>query len=104
MSEAQEPLETIGRPRPARVGALRRGGVITARWVPYVIAFAVALTVYLGAFDHIRAQHPTGDEPSYILDAISMARDGDRDLSNQFDARHPASLIKLFEIPAIPHG
>jgi hypothetical protein len=104
MSEAHERVETVGGTRAVHAGARRRLGVTAAPWIPYVVAFTVALAAYLVAFDHIRAQEPTGDEPTYVLDAFSMARDGDRDLSNQFSFSNPKPLIRLFGGPDYPHG
>jgi hypothetical protein len=71
--------------------------------ISYVIAFVLALGVYHHAYGTLAVQGMTGDEPSYMLDAISMARDGDRNLSNQYSVTNPQSLIKLFGIPAYPH-
>src|SRR5690348_5387160 len=103
MSEVQElaaiPRDAVaGRTRP------RSAASVAAPWLPYVIAFVVAFGFYWFAAHHINRQLPTGDEPSYVLDAFSMARDGDRDLSNQFDPNNTAPLVKLFGVPALPHG
>jgi hypothetical protein len=46
-------------------------------------AFVVALLVYAAALA-IAQPSPVGDEPHYALEAISLARDGDRDLANQY--------------------
>jgi hypothetical protein len=67
-----------------------------------LLPFAIALFVYVAAFDHIRAQLPTGDEPSYLEDAMSMARDGDRDLTNQ--VAHPRQLTEVLGAPYAPHA
>ncbi len=49
------------------------------------IPFLVPLVVYLAALALMRP-FPAGDEPSYALEARSLARDGDRDLGNQYDS------------------
>jgi hypothetical protein len=67
--------------------------------VSYVIAFALALGVYHHAYGALAKHGMTGDEPSYLLDAFSMARDGDRNLAGQ----NSHDLIALFGIPAYPH-
>src|SRR4051794_31860207 len=64
-------------------------------WVAYLIAFAVSFGTYRYAYEQFQFQGPTGDEPSYVLDAMSMARDGDRDLSNQFSYADTKPLVKL---------
>lgn len=48
--------------------------------VSFVIAFLLFGSVTLARSDAT----PTGDEPHYLLDALSIATDGDRDLTNQF--------------------
>jgi hypothetical protein len=67
--------------------------------VSYVIAFALALGFYHHAYGALAKHGMTGDEPSYLLDAFSMARDGDRNLAGQ----NSHDLIALFGIPAYPH-
>jgi hypothetical protein len=47
-------------------------------------AFVVALLVYGLAFALIQP-NPNGDEPHYVVEAVSIARDGDVDLANQYD-------------------
>ncbi|MDX6696674.1 MAG: hypothetical protein QOE65_71 [Solirubrobacteraceae bacterium] len=51
--------------------------------LPYVLAFLVAFGVYYDAYEQIDP-HPFGDEPHYVLEALSLAHDGDRDLSNDY--------------------
>lgn len=89
----------VGASTRIRLASLSGRGV-----VPYVAAFAIALAIFLHAYQNISAQPMTGDEPSYLLDAFSMARDGDRDLSNQYSFKHPEQLAKLFGgTVAYPH-
>src|SRR4051812_13866926 len=103
MSEVQE-LSTIPRDTVAVRSRPRAAAAVAVPWLPYVVAFLLAFGLYFGASRNLSRQLPTGDEPSYVLDAFSMARDGDRDLSNQFDPKHTAPLVKLFGVPALPHG
>ena len=104
----QESLEDLP-PHGVEQPALRRDAPAWLRQLaqtglPYIAAFVLVLGAYLGASRHINDAPPTGDEPSYILDAFSIARDGDRDLTNQFSFENPKPLIALFGIPAFPHG
>jgi hypothetical protein len=66
----------------------------------------LALGVYYLGYRHIRASQPTGDEPSYVVDALSMARDGDRDLSNQISLKHPSASqeSKVLGYAPYPHA
>jgi len=50
----------------------------------YAAAFAVALVVF-GAALVLISPSPDGDEPHYVLEAISLARDFDRDLADEYD-------------------
>jgi hypothetical protein len=106
--EHEQPLVgAVGQPRlSARVpDSVRRvARWLALPWVAYLIAFAVSFGTYRYAYEQFQFQGPTGDEPSYVLDAMSMARDGDRDLSNQFSYIDTRPLVKLFGIPAVPHG
>jgi hypothetical protein len=52
--------------------------------VHIVAAFFVALVVYAFAFAIIQPAN-NGDEPHYVAEAVSIARDGDVDLGNQYD-------------------
>ncbi len=67
--------------------------------ISYVIAFVLAFGMYHHSYTTLSKHGMTGDEPSYLLDAFSMARDHDRDLVGQ----DPDTLIGLFGIPAFPH-
>ncbi|HWV86047.1 MAG TPA: hypothetical protein VNZ62_11435, partial [Capillimicrobium sp.] len=48
----------------------------------YAAAFAIALAVF-GAALVLILPSPNGDEPHYVLEAVSIARDLDRDLTNE---------------------
>ena len=88
--------------RPAwRLSRDRVGALAGRSLIPYVIAFALALGFYHHAYGTLANHNMTGDEPSYLIDAFSMARDGDRDLSNQIP--NEQYLVDLFGIPAYPH-
>src|SRR4051812_25046676 len=89
--EHEQPLVAPAPMERARAGdaARRAWGFLSVPWVSYVLAFVIAFGVYLEGFKQFRYQGPTGDEPSYVIDAISMARDQDRDLSNNFSSAHP---------------
>jgi hypothetical protein len=50
----------------------------------YAAAFAIALAVF-GAALVLILPSPNGDEPHYVLEAVSIARDLDRDLTNEYD-------------------
>src|SRR4051812_12416095 len=104
--EHEQPLVDVAPVWRERAGdtARRVGRFLSMPWVSYLLAFAIAFGAYLEAFKQFRYQGPTGDEPSYVIDAISMARDQDRDLSNNFSYTNTAPLIRMFAIPAIPHG
>ncbi len=110
MSEYEHEQPLVGSVGEARMSARVPDSVrrvarwLALPWVAYLIAFMVAFGTYRYAYEQFQYQGPTGDEPSYVLDAMSMARDGDRDLSNQFSYTDTKPLIKLFGIPAIPHG
>jgi hypothetical protein len=95
--------EAARQARPAAAGWARVRALAGLPLVSFAIAFVLALGFYHHAYGTLAVQNMTGDEPSYMLDAFSMARDGDRDLSNQYDAKRPQDMIKLFGIAFTPH-
>jgi hypothetical protein len=90
-------------PRAASAGWARARAGARRPLISYVIVFVLALGFYHHAYGTLAKQNMTGDEPTYMLDALSMARDGDRDLSNQYSVTRPQEMIKLFGIAFIPH-
>jgi hypothetical protein len=73
-----------------------------ARLPAPVLGFLIALVVYGGALGVMRPV-PSGDEPHYALEAISLARDGDRDMRDEYA---DAGLIHaVTALPALdPHA
>lgn len=82
-----------------------RAAVLRPRWraaAAFIAPFVVALVLYGGALIALQPS-PTGDEPHYALEAISLVRDGDRDLANQY--ADPQLLRQVFGSTALaPHG
>ncbi len=65
-----------------------------------VLAFLLALVVY-GAALYVMQPASTGDEPHYALEALSIARDGDRDLRNDYlDPARVAAVTNLAALDA----
>jgi hypothetical protein len=63
-----------------------------------VLAFCIALLVYGAALAVVRPA-TTGDEPHYALEALSLARDGDRDLRNNYLDRSEVAAVT--NLPAL---
>jgi hypothetical protein len=64
-----------------------------------VVGFLLALVVYGAALREINPV-ADGDEPHYALEAISVARDGDRDMRNQYaDPRLAAAVSRQPLLP-----
>jgi hypothetical protein len=68
------------------------------RLLPAAAAFLVAFAVYFAAEDHM-GQLTVGDEPHYVLEAHSLAEDGDRDLADEY--RDRALWSKFFTFPVL---
>jgi hypothetical protein len=67
-----------------------------------LLPFAVALLIFGGAMLVMRPS-PTGDEPHYVLEAVSIARDGDVDLTNQYT--DPDLVTDVWGNPSLePHA
>ena len=107
MDEAARPEPTGRRRRtpaaprreaPARSSWERARTIAGLPLISYVIAFALALGFYHNSYTTLSKHGMTGDEPSYLLDAFSMARDGDRNLVGQ-DAD---TLIGALRHPGLP--
>ena len=86
--------------RPAKMPRLSLASSPAVR--RYAAAFAIALAVF-GAALVLIAPSPDGDEPHYVLEAVSIARDLDRDLADEYD---DASLISSIYGPTSlePHA
>lgn len=70
--------------------------------VVWALPFLIACVLYGGALLAL-SPSPNADEPHYALEAISLVRDGDRDLANQY--ADPELLRQVFGSTALaPHG
>ena len=60
-----------------------RPGVAWRSALPYALAFLLAFGVYYAAY---KKMDPVaqGDEPHYVIEALSLAHDGDRDLRDDY--------------------
>jgi hypothetical protein len=66
------------------------------RWLPFVVALAIYGGMYAVGYENIT---PRGDEPHYMLEAISLAVDRDRNLAG--DYADPARFGPMFG-PLVP--
>lgn len=64
----------------------------------YTAAFLIALVVFGAALVALEPVS-TGDEPHYVIEAVSLARDQDRDLANQYD--DPALMSQVYGAPTL---
>jgi streptogramin lyase len=68
-----------------------------------VACFAVAFLLYLALLPHflLYSSPPTGDQPFYLMDTISLVQDGDLELSNNY-ANH--DYDKFYKLAPHPPG
>lgn len=70
---------------------------------PVVVAFAVALLVYVAALLAI-GPDGSGDQPHYLLEARSLAHDGSRDLADEYDSPEDLAWALGYEGRLEPHA
>lgn len=69
-------------------------------WLALVLAIAGLVWVLVGARYLVRLQPLTGDEPYYVLTAISVLEDGDLDETNQYAMRAWLRFYPPWPLPA----
>lgn len=74
--------------------------VIQRRWV--VLCFSLTFLIYISFIPQIIkfSSPPTGDQPFYLMDAISLVQDGDLELSNNYANRDEDKFYSLAPHPA----
>jgi hypothetical protein len=74
-----------------------------AAWPPTVVAFAIALVAYVGALLAI-GPDGSGDQAHYLLEARSLAHDGDRDLADEYASADDRTWALGFDGRLEPHA
>ena len=91
-----------GRPTARRAKMARLSFAASPSVRRYAAAFAIALAVF-GAALVLIVPAPNGDEPHYVVEAVSIARDLDRDLANQYD--DPFLMQEVYGVTSLePHA
>ena len=67
------------------------------------LCFVITFAIYVSNIPHfvLYANPPTGDQPFYLMDVISLVQDGDLNVKNNYEHR---DIDKFYDLAPHPPG